>query len=308
MMKYLIGFDCGATKTECALTDINGNILYTTTGGAANFLVTGTDGTSRIILSLLNDCIKKLNTDYSEIENIVIGAAGAGRKKDAEKLESSLLEIFSADGINIKSLKVVGDAQIALQGAFPNEVGCILIAGTGSIIYGKDEKGNIYRTGGFGRLLGDEGSGFSIGKKGLQAAAKYFDGRGEETLIIKLIEEKYSIGTTDELIAKVYKENFDIASVAEVVIIAAKKEDQIAHHILLEESEELIHHLSTMMKKMNTIDLSVSFAGSLILNNNVYSDMLRGKIKTSLPSVKIVVPKYSPIEGAILLAKEMLSD
>ena len=308
MMKYLIGFDCGATKTECALTDINGNILYTTTGGAANFLVTGTDGTSRIILSLLNDCIKKLNTDYSEIENIVIGAAGAGRKKDAEKLESSLLEIFSADEIKIKSLKVVSDAQIALQGAFPNEVGFILIAGTGSIIYGKDEKGNIYRTGGFGRLLGDEGSGFSIGKKGLQAAAKYFDGRGEETLIIKLIEEKYSIRTTDELIAKVYNENFDIASVAEVVIIAAKKEDQIAHHILLEESEELIHHLSTMMKKMNTIDLSVSFAGSLILNNNVYSDMLRGKIKTSLPSVKIVVPKYSPIEGAILLAKEMLSD
>ncbi|MCH8032887.1 MAG: hypothetical protein IH950_03880 [Bacteroidetes bacterium] len=308
MMKYLIVFDCGATKTECALTDINGKILYTTTGGAANFLVTGTDGTTRIILSLLNDCIKKFNTDYSNIDQIVIGAAGAGRKKDAEKLESSLLEIFSADGINIKSLKVVGDAQIALQGAFPNEAGCILIAGTGSIIYGKDEKGNIYRTGGFGRLLGDEGGGFSIGKKGLQAAAKYFDGRGEETLIIKLIEEKYSIRTTDELIAKVYKENFDIASVAEVVIIAAKKEDQIAHHILLEESEELIHHLSTMMKKMNTIDLSVSFAGSLILNNNVYSDMLRGKIKTSLPSVKIVAPKYSPIEGAILLAKEMLSD
>ncbi len=97
-MKYLIAFDCGATKTECALADINGNILYTTTGGAANFLVSGTDETSRIIMSLLNDCIKKLNTDYSEIENIVIGAAGAGRKKDAEKLESSLLEIFSADG------------------------------------------------------------------------------------------------------------------------------------------------------------------------------------------------------------------
>ncbi|MCH7770610.1 MAG: hypothetical protein IIA49_06285, partial [Bacteroidetes bacterium] len=242
MMKYLIVFDCGATKTECALSDINGNILYTTTGGAANFLVTGTDGTSRIILSLLNDCIKKFNTDYSEIEKIVIGAAGAGRKKDAEKLESSLLEIFSADEIKIKSLKVVGDAQIALQGAFPNEAGCILIAGTGSIIYGKDEKGNIYRVGGFGRLLGDEGSGFSIGRKGLQAAAKYFDCRGDETLIVKLIEEKYSIKTADKLIAKVYKENFEIASVAEVVIIAAKNEDQIAHHILLEESEELIHH------------------------------------------------------------------
>ncbi len=110
------------------------------------------------------------------------------------------------------------------------------------------------------------------------------------------------------LITKVYKENFDIASIAEVVIIAAKNEDQIAHHILLEESEELIDNIRTMMKKMNVIDLRVSFAGSLISNNNIYSDMLRDKIKTSLPSVKIVAPKYSPIEGAILIAKEILND
>lgn len=307
-MKYLIVFDCGATKTDCALADINGNILYTTTGGAANFLVSGTEGTSGIIMSLLNDCIKKFNTDYSEIMNIVIGAAGAGRKKDAEKLKSSLLDIFSSDGIKIKSLKVVSDAQIALEGAFPNEAGCILIAGTGSIIYGKDENGNIYRAGGFGRLIGDEGSGFSIGRKGLQAVAKYYDDRGDETLIVKLIKEKYSIKTADELITKVYKENFDIASIAEVVIIAAKNEDQVAHHILLEETDELIHHISTMMKKMNTIDLRVSFAGSLISNKNFYSDMIRDKIKTSLPSVKIVAPKYSPIEGAILIAKEILND
>jgi len=307
-MSLLIAFDCGATKTECALADINGIILYTTTGGAANFLVTGADGTAKIILSLLNNCIKKLNANFSDIESIVIGAAGTGRKEDAEKLKSSLLKNFSGEGTKIKSLKVVSDAQITLQGAFPNEAGCILIAGTGSIIYGKDEKGNIYRAGGFGRLLGDEGSGFSIGRKGLQAAAKYFDGRGDETLIVRLIQEKYSINSADELITKVYKENFDIASIAEVVIIAAKNEDQIANKILLEESEELIHHISTMMKKMGTIDLRVSFAGSLILNNNYYSDMLHYKIKTSLPSVKIVDPKHSPIEGAIILAKEMLND
>jgi N-acetylglucosamine kinase-like BadF-type ATPase len=307
-MNYFIVFDCGATKTECALADINGNILYTTTGGAANYLVTGTSGTARIISSLLKDCIKKFNADYSDIENIVIGAAGAGRREDAEKLKSSLHEIFSADGIKIKSLTVVGDTQIALQGAFPNEAGCILIAGTGSIIYGKDEIGNIYRAGGFGRVLGDEGSGFSIGRKGLQAAAKYFDGSGDETLIVSLIEERYSINSANELITKVYKENFDIASIAEVVIIAAENEDQIAHHILHEESDNLIQHISTMMKKMNAIDLCVSFAGSLISNNNIYSDMLRDKIKTSLPSVKIVAPKHSPIEGAILIAKEILND
>jgi len=307
-MNYLIGFDCGATKTECAIADINGNILHKSTGGAANYLVTGSDETSKIILSLLDDCLKKMKADYSKIENIVIGAAGAGRKEDAFKLENSLLKLFSADGIVINSLKIVNDAEIALKGAFPNKTGCILIAGTGSIIYGKDEKGNIYRVGGLGRLLGDEGGGYSIGRKGLQVAAKYFDGRGDETLIVRLIQQKYSINSADELITKVYKENFDIASIAEVVIDAAESQDQIAHKILLEESNELVHHINTIMKKMDTIDLSISFAGSLISKNNIYSEMLRNNIKTSLPSVKIVTPQYSPIEGAILLAKEILHD
>jgi N-acetylglucosamine kinase-like BadF-type ATPase len=307
-MKYLIGFDCGATKTECAVANIKGNILYTTTGGAANFLINGTAGTLKIILSLLKDCIKNSNTDYSEIEEIVIGAAGAGRKEDAKSLKNSLLEIFSAEGIEIKSLTVVSDAQIALEGAFPNKAGCILIAGTGSIIYGKDEKGNIYRAGGFGRLIGDEGSGFSIGRKGLQAAAKYFDGRGDETLIAKLIEEKYSIKTADELITKIYKENFDIASVAQVVLTAAENGDNTALKILNEESEELIQHIKTIMKQMNVDMLSISFTGSLISNKNIYSDMLRDKINTFLPTVKIVKPEHSPIEGAILLAKGTLND
>jgi N-acetylglucosamine kinase-like BadF-type ATPase len=290
------------------LADIKGNILYKTAGAAANYLVTGPDKTSKIIFSLLNDCLKKMKVNYSEIENIVIGAAGTGRKEDAVKLENSLLKIFSSDDIIIKSLKIVSDAEIALKGAFPNKAGCILIAGTGSIIYGKDEDGNIYRVGGFGRLLGDEGSGFTIGRKGLQAAAKYFDGRGDETLIVRLIQEKYSINSADELITKVYKENFDIASIAEVVISAAENEDQIAHKILLEESEELVHHVNTIMKKIDTIDLRVSFAGSLISKINIYSEMLRDKIKTSLPSVKIVPPEHSPIEGAILIAREILND
>ena len=171
-----------------------------------------------------------------------------------------------------------------------------------------DEKGYIHRTGGFGRILGDEGSGYSIGRKGLQATAKYFDGRGDKTLIVKLIQEKYSINSADELITKVYKEKFDVASIAELVIRAAENEDQIAHHILLEESEEIIHHLSSMTKKMGTDDLYVSFAGSLISNDNIYSEVLRNKIKTSLPAVKIITPKHSPIEGAIILAQEILND
>jgi len=308
MKKFLIGFDCGATKTECALADIEGNIICSANGKPSNILVIGTDNAARNILSLLDKFKNELDFTRAEIEKIVIGAAGAGRKEDAERLRKVVADSASAKGIIIKSITVVSDAQIALEGAFPNKAGCILIAGTGSIIYGKDKEGNVFRAGGFGRLIGDEGSGYSIGRKALEAAAGFFDGRGEKTLIVKLIADKYFIKAPDDLISKVYKEDLDIASVAQIVLTAAKEGDKIALNILAEESNQLIELIKAMMKKMNTGELNVSTAGSLISNNNVYSDLLLKKIKTYLPSVKVINAEHSPVEGAIIIAKEMLND
>jgi len=307
-MKYLIGFDCGATKTKCALADIDGNITCSANGKPSNYLVIGVDNAARNILSLLDKFKNELDFTQAEIEKVVIGAAGAGRKDDAERLLKAVTESASVKGIIFKSITVVSDAQIALEGAFPGKPGCILIAGTGSIIYGKDKVGNVFRAGGFGRLIGDEGSGYSIGRKALQAAAKYFDGRGEKTLIVKLVAEKFFIKTSDDLISKLYKENFDIASVAQIVLTVAEDGDKIALNILAEESDQLIELIKAMMKKMNTGELNVSTAGSLISNKNDYSDMLLKKIKTYLPSVKVIKPEHSPVEGAIILAKEMLND
>jgi len=251
-MKYLIGFDCGATKTKCALADIDGNITCSANGKPSNYLVIGVDNAARNILSLLDKFKNELDFTQAEIEKVVIGAAGAGRKDDAERLLKAVTESASVKGIIFKSITVVSDAQIALEGAFPGKPGCILIAGTGSIIYGKDKEGNVFRAGGFGRLIGDEGSGYSIGRKALQAAAKYFDGRGEKTLIVKLVAEKFFIQTSDDLISKLYKENFDIASVAQIVLTAAEEGDKIALNILAEESNQLIELIKAMMKKMNT--------------------------------------------------------
>jgi N-acetylglucosamine kinase-like BadF-type ATPase len=307
-MKYLIGFDCGATKTKCAIADVDGNIIHSANGKPSNYLVIGIDNAVGNILSLLDKFKSELDFTQAEIEKVVIGAAGAGRKEDAEKLRKAVTESASIKGIIFKSITVVSDAQIALEGAFPQKPGCIIIAGTGSIIYGKDKEGNVFRDGGFGRLIGDEGSGYSIGRKALRAAAGFFDGRGEKTLIVKLIAEKFFIKTSDDLISKVYKEDLDIASVAQIVLTAAKEGDKIALNILAEESDQLIELIKAMMNKMNTEQLNVSPAGSLISNKNDYSDMLLKKIKTYLPSVKVIKPEHSPVEGAIILAKELLND
>lgn len=305
-MKYIFGFDCGATKSECAVADLSGKILFKEKGGPANFLVIGVEKASANIVTLIKKCSPKLKNP--EIEMIVIGAAGAGRKEDAEKLRKTLTTKLKTKKIVVNSIEVVGDHEIALKAAFPKSEGCILIAGTGSIIYGKDSKGKIFRAGGFGRTIGDEGSGYSIGRKGIQAASKYLDGRGKKTKIADLLFNQFKIYTPEKLITKVYKENLDIAVISKIVLQAAVKKDKIALKILDEESEELLNHIKAIQKKMRTKKLSVSFGGSLLTNKNIYSYMLRRKIKVSLPSVKIVKPKYTPVEGAILIAKELLSD
>ncbi len=306
-MKYLIGIDGGGTKTDSAITDLSGNIIHQTTGKASNFLVVGIEEAVENIFALIEENLFKLEGDFADVKQIVIGAAGAGRKEDAQLLEKSFQDYADQQGVHFKGVKVVSDAHIALEGAFPNSAGCILIAGTGSILFGKDEKGIIHRVGGFGRLIGDEGSGYSIGRKALNAVSKASDGRGEETMISELLDAKMNHNTSKNIINKVYNENLDVASVAKIVIEAAEEGDPIAENILEEEADELVLHIRSLIYKIQTSNLNVAFSGSLIDNKNFYSDLLKNKIKSTLPNVKVVKPANPPVSGAILFAKRLAS-
>ncbi len=91
-MKYLIGMDGGGTKTKCILTDINLKPIYETTGGPSNFLVTGTEKVSETILNLIKDCTSSQKISSNDIEAIVLGTTGGGRRNDAEILEAQIIK------------------------------------------------------------------------------------------------------------------------------------------------------------------------------------------------------------------------
>jgi N-acetylglucosamine kinase-like BadF-type ATPase len=306
-VKYLIGIDGGGTKTDCAIADLSGKIIYQTVGKPSNFLIIGVKETVANLFAAIEECLFELKGDFSDVKQIVVGVAGAGRKDDAELLEMSFKDYAENEGIHFKGVKVVSDAQVALEGAFPDSAGCILIAGTGSILFGKDDKGNIHRVGGFGRLIGDEGSGYRIGRNALNAVSKEIDGRGEKTIITELVNNKIDFGASDKLVNKVYKEKLDIASIAKVVIDAGEIGDVAANKILSDEADELVLHLKSILNIIPAEKLNVSLSGSLIDNKNYYSDLLKKKIKEGLPQIKIVKPSLSPVSGAILIAKRIIS-
>jgi len=305
-MSYIIGIDGGGTKTHCLLTGLDGTILHECYGEPSNFLVRGIEPVASTLFNLINACTERLKISDQKIDIVLLGTTGAGRRTDAERLEQGFADYLSKQKVKLNLFRVESDARIALEGAFSGKPGSILIAGTGSIMLGKDVQGNIYSVGGFGRFLGDEGSGYMLGKKGLTAVSKHFDGRGQETKISELVKEKFKIISSEILITEIYKNNFDIASVAPLVIEAAEKNDEIAKKIIEDEIDELLLHISTMDSKLSEKILYVAFIGGIITHKNIYSDTLRKKISEKLPNVVVRDAENSPAMGAVLMAKHFL--
>ncbi len=303
-MSLYIGIDGGGSKTNCVLCDDDLKIIYKTQSGPSNFLTIGTDIVSETVLNLLNDCCKSQNISLSQISNIVLGTTGAGREKDAKNLVDAVYKKAQSKNLKLNSFNVVSDARIALEGAFSSLPGSILIAGTGSIMFGKDKEGNIHRVGGFGRLIGDEGSGLIIGKKGLNIVSKSFDGRGKNSLLTNKLETQFGITNQSELISKVYNDELSIQQIAPLVFEAATEGDELCKNILDEETNELILHIAAMNNKLHEEKMKLVFIGGLITNDNLYSQMLKEKINLFTPNVILQNPDFPPEIGAVIMAKQ----
>ena len=115
-MKYIIGIDGGGTKTECAVADLSGKILHSNLGKPSNFLAIGIDAAVENLFELIEGALFQIESDFSDIEALLIGTAGAGREEDARLLESKFNDYTQGYGIKLKSVKVVSDSRIALEG------------------------------------------------------------------------------------------------------------------------------------------------------------------------------------------------
>lgn len=303
-MKYYAGLDGGATKTKCVLADDNLNVIAEATGSASNFLIIGARKVSETIFNLLTDVSKQAGISINDISSIVIGSTGAGRKEEAEKLRTDFVNYAKSQNVSINNFIVESDARIALEGATSGNPGSILIAGTGSIMLGKDSNGVIHRVGGFGRFIGDEGSGYSLGRSGFTATAKEFDGRGPETLFTKLLAKKFGITNTTELIQKIYSENFDIPQAAPLVIQAADEGDKVCQQIIFDQVDELLLHIEAMRKKIPVNPFRVALIGSPLTKDNFYSRTFRKKATERFENLVLHEPDFPPEIGAIIMAKQ----
>ena len=305
LSQFVIGIDGGGTKTAALIADLKGNILAQHVGGPSNLQIMGVEKSTRVIMSLIQECCDSVGCSPKNILCTTVGLAGAGRPDDRKKIAEGIRHVISSKKVTLRKVRIESDARIALEGAFNGGAGIIVIAGTGSIAFGKDERGNIHRAGGWGRILGDEGSGYFIGKEGLKAVCQHLDGRSAPTLLSAMVARKFGLKTPADIIMAIYKNNFDLASLAPIVFKAAEKGDVPSTAIVERASVELAEQVRAIVVKFQNGfpapargRLPLSFVGGLIENETPLTRALRRQISKSITIVDIVPPFAPPAAGA----------
>jgi N-acetylglucosamine kinase len=231
---HVLGIDVGGTKTTCFLGDDHGRVVTTAGGQGANLQTVGELELEKVLHAVMEEATTRRSVTPAAI---CLGIAGVDRPDDAAIVRGIM------DRIGYKArVLVVNDALIALQAGIGSEPGVVIVAGTGSIAYGCDRHGFAARAGGWGYGLGDEGSGYWMGRMALHAVVRAADGRSEPTALTGFVLDHFGIARPQELLPLVRHADFKPASIATVAMYlqqACELGDAVAAGIVERAAQEL---------------------------------------------------------------------
>src|SRR6266542_418240 len=232
---HVLGIDAGGTKTVCLLADERGLILSEGRGPGANLHAAGEQAVERVLHQVMEAALDGWTVTP---DAICLGIAGVDRQDEANAVTAIMRRIGHRSRV-----LVVNDALIALVAGARDAPGIVIISGTGSIVYGRNARGEAARAGGWGHMIGDEGSGYWIGRESLAAVMRAADGRGPETRLTVEILAHFNVDDESRLPRIVYDREQPRVSVAALGPIAQRATDQgdaVATRILERAADELV--------------------------------------------------------------------
>jgi N-acetylglucosamine kinase-like BadF-type ATPase len=237
-----VGVDGGATRCRAIVLDADGREVGRADGPAGIVTVRTATAAAEIVATVVRDAVRVAGRHATSdagtappVTRLVAGLAGAGRL-DARDAARSALE---ATGVAM-AVEVRGDSEIALDDAFDDGAGILVVAGTGSMALGRAVHGRQARAGGWGVLLGDEGSGWWLGIQGLRAVARAADGRGPATILTGVLLNALSLPDAAAMITRVdTASKGEVAALAPLVLRAAGDGDAVARQLADDAAGEL---------------------------------------------------------------------
>lgn len=299
---FYIGIDGGGSQSTILLIDKHNNELIRVKGGPTNPFSIGIDKTESVLTESIKGATYKANRSMADGAGICIGSAGVHHRQNAEDLHTRLSSHFPKTNIH-----VTNDYEIALVGGTGTLEGIILISGAGSVAYGRSRNHDFVRAGGWGHLIGDEGSAYYIGKQALISIFETCDTDQNQTLLEKMIMKRENCRDLDDLMFWAYKSatKKDIADLAIIVDKAYMKGDPTSHKILLNAANCLIKLLDNIKSRLlfSTEEIPMIISGGVLLYNDfVQSKFLIG-VREKHPDICLVDPKNDAAFGAALIAQ-----
>ena len=296
---HVIGIDAGGTKTVCLLADGDGRIVGESRARGANLQADGELEVEKVLHAVMEDAVgaRDLRPDA-----VCIGIAGVDRPKDSDAIAAIMRRL----GFRSRTL-IVNDALVALVAGAGDQPGVVIVAGTGSIAYGRDADGRAARAGGWGYLLGDEGGGFWIARTALMAVVRQFDGRGPATALTDLVLRRMGVGAPAELIQAVYDPGMQrraLAGMAVVVEQAAEAGDAVAREILRRAADELAAAAASVISRlgMRGDAFPTILAGGVLLGMPSLSREVSVRVSEAAPRTEVRPLRVEPAVGAVALA------
>ncbi|WP_315794265.1 N-acetylglucosamine kinase [Paenibacillus sp. BIC5C1] len=315
-MRVYVGVDGGGTNTDAAIISESGEILARLSGGPTNPhsvpLEQALSELQRVLEQLFN-----LKSDLStNCEGICLGMSGVDTVQERQLIADAVnnyMKSRNRQGPEGCPVWVVSEGEIALMATLGHTHGVLCISGTGSIVYGFTQEGERYRSGGWGHLLGDEGSGYRIGQRALQAAMQSYDGVLPPTRLTPLLLKKLKLRDISELKSLVYQSNWgktETASIARLAIEAAESGDEAARALIIDEAAQLADTAKALIARHPEFaSTQVVLSGSLFRYAELFRNTFIQKLSGYYGELDFVYREDAPapVIGAAQLARRRCS-
>lgn len=301
----LVGVDGGGTRTRVLLADAQGQPLARVEGGATALRPGEERQSAEVITALVREALSSVERTEQRPTICVVGVAGGGQERAAQALWQALASSRLADDVN-----VVSDAETALDDAFGDGAGVLLVSGTGSAAFARAPDGQMERCGGWGPVMGDEGSGAWMGRRALSVITAAHDGREPDTALAGAILTSLEVESPEELIPWAANASpADFAQLAPLVAQVAGQGDLRANALISLAVEELVLHVRTLARrafKDERAAVRVACTGGMLTKGSLVRKRLEQRLKTAVPGASVRTEEVDAARGAVTRALRLL--
>jgi len=297
ILKYYLGIDGGGTRTTAAVSDESGNIILKKAGKTINFYSVGMAAAQDDLVSLIREICNELGCDG--FEGVFVGCSALDGEADEATLNSL------CGNINAKAIGMNSDLYIALKSMGDTECPCVAICGTGSMATGIDKDGNTLVSGGWGHIIGDEGSGYAIAVNALKVCCELYD-KGDNSPLLKSAESYFGVSDFRKAIDIIYSPETtkDIIAGFAAEVGKLAQTDNTAKDIIISEAHSFAKTVLILLDKIKYCS-SLGLYGGIFVHNALFTKIFKADIKDIYPNIVIKLLTVPPEESAVELARKL---